>query len=305
LIQLTIAVPTFNRMKKLDRLLNFIFSLENNYKIEVIVSDNFSTDNTESIASKYLDKGLIYYRQKSNIGFDSNVRFLYGASSGEYVWLVSDDDILFKNSIEKIIRILDLHSPDVLLYSFQQPKGSSEKIFNFENNPHIVYDKNEIIELVTRYPKITSFILKKINLSNKQLEGMEYTYESCYDFVGLAFTILDNNNPKLVIISDQLASADNDFHISRFPIEVWIGFWMVYKHPFVIKEAPKLWESKKDKSYYNSIDYTYSLVVKKIEQESKDDYFKAINSIKFHLIRLLISPKHLIKYLIIKKNNEN
>jgi abequosyltransferase len=63
-ILLSICIPTFNRSEVLDNTLNSLFSNSefNSNQIEVIVSDNCSTDNTVQVVTKY--PLVKYYRNK-------------------------------------------------------------------------------------------------------------------------------------------------------------------------------------------------------------------------------------------------
>ena len=54
MIDLSICIPTYNRVLHLNNCLNSIkLANKNNLKIEVCVSDNCSEENTEEILSKY------------------------------------------------------------------------------------------------------------------------------------------------------------------------------------------------------------------------------------------------------------
>lgn len=109
-ILLSIAIPTFNRAKYLDRCLSFIHSQLKGKQlpVEVIVSDNCSTDNTFQIIEKYRLKNqdIKYYKNDQNYGMDFNILQCYTKSAGKYVVAFSDDDIFLIGSIEKIIKII-------------------------------------------------------------------------------------------------------------------------------------------------------------------------------------------------------
>lgn len=102
--KLTIAIPTYNGARYIRDALNSIVSQIKNIdkKIEILVSDNTSIDETPQIIKEYQNKYpevVSYYRNKENIGFDKNVDLAVKRSKGNYVWLLSDDDSLRPNSI--------------------------------------------------------------------------------------------------------------------------------------------------------------------------------------------------------------
>ena len=56
---LTIGIPTYNRRKTLEKTLNSVLSQITN-EVELIVSDNASTDDTKIYMNKVLENNIIY-----------------------------------------------------------------------------------------------------------------------------------------------------------------------------------------------------------------------------------------------------
>src|SRR5438128_1806612 len=102
---LSICIPTFNRADCLKQCLESIVSQFADPaikdKVEVVVSDNASTDNTEAVVKQFLDRfSNIHYRKNpENLGFDRNALALVEKARGEFVWFLGDDDALFPDSI--------------------------------------------------------------------------------------------------------------------------------------------------------------------------------------------------------------
>lgn len=107
---LTIAIPTYNRAKFLNRVLVSLGDQMNgrDYPIELIVSDNCSTDHTPDIVNKAMAGGLLirYIRNSENKGPDLNIAQCYLEAKGKYVLTFGDDDIFLPGAIHKIIRLL-------------------------------------------------------------------------------------------------------------------------------------------------------------------------------------------------------
>jgi glycosyltransferase involved in cell wall biosynthesis len=93
---LSIVIPTYKRPKKLSFLLSLLVSQKDVLpdEWEIVVSDNSSGDSTKEVVDSYQAKipRLNYYCHDSNIGSESNIFSLYGRASGDYVWLIPDDD---------------------------------------------------------------------------------------------------------------------------------------------------------------------------------------------------------------------
>jgi glycosyltransferase involved in cell wall biosynthesis len=120
--KISILVPTYNRSIYLKEALDSIFS-QTFTNFEIIVTDNCSTDNTESIVRAYQDDRLVYLRSEYNVGAVGNYNRALRAAKGEFIYLFSDDDImsdpnnlLFKVEIlEKMPNIGLVHSTIVTI----------------------------------------------------------------------------------------------------------------------------------------------------------------------------------------------
>jgi glycosyltransferase involved in cell wall biosynthesis len=95
---LTIAIPTYNRAKLLDAQLAWLAravkGLEN--EIEIFVSDNCSTDNTQDVIKKWKAhlSNITFnsFRNVENIGVMKNIMNCLNSANTKYVWAIGDDD---------------------------------------------------------------------------------------------------------------------------------------------------------------------------------------------------------------------
>ena len=107
-IVLTIGIPTYNGSLTIEKTLKSIVP-QLTPQIEILISDNCSEDETESIIRKYTKtyKNVNYIRNSQNIGFDRNVDALMNKSSGGMVWILGDDDYLMDGAVENVLKIID------------------------------------------------------------------------------------------------------------------------------------------------------------------------------------------------------
>lgn len=107
----TIGIPTFNGNKKLFKPLESIWA-QNYPNLEIIISDNCSTDNTQQIIEEICEthREIKYVRQAKNIGQMPNYYFLLTAATGKYFMWVADDDTLEPDSLMKIVEFMEKHS---------------------------------------------------------------------------------------------------------------------------------------------------------------------------------------------------
>jgi glycosyltransferase involved in cell wall biosynthesis len=87
--------------------------------IKVVISDNNSTDieGYKNIEKYCTDNNVTYSRNATNLFSDTNIvsGFLH-ADKGNYLWILSDNDMLMEGSISKIMEILN-HDIDVLFFT--------------------------------------------------------------------------------------------------------------------------------------------------------------------------------------------
>lgn len=100
----TIAIPTYNRADSyLKQALQS--ALEQTYQnVEIIVSDNCSTDNTEMVIKNVNDPRIRYFRQEKNIGANNNFNFCLNQAKGDYFLLLQDDDLIDCDFIETCMK---------------------------------------------------------------------------------------------------------------------------------------------------------------------------------------------------------
>ena len=112
----SIGIPTYNRASSyLKQALQS--AVNQTYKnIEIIVSDNCSSDDTESVVRAFNDPRIRYYRQKENIGPLNNRNFCLQQSRGKYFLFLCDDDLIDEDFISTCMDAVKCHrEPGVIL----------------------------------------------------------------------------------------------------------------------------------------------------------------------------------------------
>lgn len=91
---ISVGIPTYNGARYLAQAIQSV-SDQSYQNLEIIISDNCSTDNTESIVAELQkkDNRIKYVRQNSNIGFINNFNSIPKNTTGSYVIYFADDDI--------------------------------------------------------------------------------------------------------------------------------------------------------------------------------------------------------------------
>lgn len=106
---LAICLPTYNRAGFLKEALASILSqatAAQRNRVEIVVSDNASTDQTEKTVAE-LAKGATlpvrYFRNEKNVGFDANCLKAVERAQARYCWLLGDDDLLAAGALARVL----------------------------------------------------------------------------------------------------------------------------------------------------------------------------------------------------------
>ena len=103
---LSICIPTFNRAKYLDKCFSSIVN-QDTYSlgdIEIVVSDNASTDDTESVVKKFQEKyrNIVYSKNLENVR-DVNFPIAISIANGVFRKLYNDTSVFTDKSLSIII----------------------------------------------------------------------------------------------------------------------------------------------------------------------------------------------------------
>lgn len=118
---LTIGIPTFNRAKFFRKCISNLYRQVGDMPwIEIFVSNNASTDDTEEIAKQYCRyKNFRYYRQPVNI-HGKNFDYLYENACGDFVVACGDDDYYTGEAILSLLEAICLY-PESTVISLEWP----------------------------------------------------------------------------------------------------------------------------------------------------------------------------------------
>ena len=167
---LTIAIPTYNGSKTISDMLKILLP-QVTENVEIIISDNASTDNTEVIIKSFMKSYpfIKYIRNESNVGADRNFLQCMNLATGKYCMLLSDDDILVEGALTKILQFLQQNENISLAFlytiSFKDKYIDIMHCKNFKEysrkplNNIVTTDKKEFFSYVGRQWGFTSSFL--------------------------------------------------------------------------------------------------------------------------------------------------
>jgi len=158
---LTLAIPTFNRATYLAELLEALLPQLAGLAaqtIELLISDNCSEDETAAMVAAFQRRGLPcrYVRNPRNIGSDANFLQCLNLATGQYVWVMGDDDLLVPHAIADLLSLLSQEEFDLIyLSSFG---------FSGQYDPH--HPSHNSHDKLGRYAEVVTdgdYFLEKVN----------------------------------------------------------------------------------------------------------------------------------------------
>jgi len=133
-VLVSVGIPVRNGEKTLSLAIESI--INQTYKnLEIIISDNNSSDETEIICKKYIDKDsrITYYRQEMTITAIENFRFVFDKSEGKYFMWSADDDLRTENFVETLLHSFESYPEASIVFS-------DAIIFDENNRRHVSTD---------------------------------------------------------------------------------------------------------------------------------------------------------------------
>ena len=102
--RLSICMATRNRARFIGQTLESLLA-QLQAGVEVVVVDGASSDDTPQVMAglQALHPGIRYYRQAANSGVDRDYDKAVDYASGDYCWLMTDDDLLRPGAVARVL----------------------------------------------------------------------------------------------------------------------------------------------------------------------------------------------------------
>ena len=145
----SIVIPTFNQSNFLKEALNSVFN-QDFKNFEVIVIDNYSSDETNKIIRTYKKK-IIYKKIKNNGVIAKSRNLGIKKSRGKWIAFLDSDDLWSKNKLHKV-------------YNYLKKKKETDVICN---NEWAIYDKSSKTKIKSFGPSSSEFYKKILLYGNR------------------------------------------------------------------------------------------------------------------------------------------
>jgi glycosyltransferase involved in cell wall biosynthesis len=115
-VSVSVGLPTFNRAGLLRRAIDSVLS-QSHRNLELVISDNASTDGTRAICESAAERDtrVRYLRQSVNRGLTENFNTVLRAARGRYVMVLADDDWLDRDYVARCVAALEANPDHVVV----------------------------------------------------------------------------------------------------------------------------------------------------------------------------------------------
>lgn len=211
---LTIAIPTYNRSKYLAGLLATLMErMQSETRVELLISDNASSDDTCALVAAYQGRGLNirYIRNAENLGPDRNILQCYEQASGKYVWVFSDDDLIHSQALERVLKALSSQRYDLVCIRayFFEGEYNGHKDFTAIADLDLTNPEELAAHFHVFFTFISGLIVNKDAISHVSHPPFDSLLDTNLAQLGPYYTALNHQRRSLLIRDPLIAARGN------------------------------------------------------------------------------------------------
>lgn len=209
--QLSICIPTYNRAGLLRQSLDSILLSARGFEeyIEIVISDNASTDETGIIAKEYLSfhSFISYHKNETNV-CEKNFYIAASKAKGSHIWIFGDDDLVEPNAISVILKKID-EDYNLLICNYHIWSNDFSEVLR-ENmlsirRDRVIDDHNVLLQTIgLRLGFISMVIIKRERFLELPLSVFESYVEYGFPFVYSVYSGIFNKCRAYIIFEPVL-----------------------------------------------------------------------------------------------------
>jgi abequosyltransferase len=227
-VRLSICIATLNRARFITETLDCILGqIEGG--VQLVVVDGASSDNTAVVMAQYCSRypEVIYRRELTNSGVDADYDKAVGYATGEYCWLMTDDDLLKPGAVRRVLAAI-VGNPDLVVVNAEVRSADLSELMEkqrldlFSDVQYTSASKEQFLKDAGAY---LSFIGCVVIKRDKWMSRSRSAYfGSLFIHVGVIFQKPSIGN--VTVISDPLIQIryGNAMWTSR-GFEIWMFKW--------------------------------------------------------------------------------
>ena len=306
--KISIIIPVYNAEKHIEKCLDSLMIQTIKEKIEIIIINDGSTDNSEKVIKGYIEKhgvDKIKYYSKKNEGVAKARNFGIEKATSNYIFFVDSDDYISEQTIEKIKPYID-ENIDLIKFKLQRVNQKGEIIEKVDGPIFEKTTGQEAFDKMYSEDKLIDspcvYIMKK-ELFTKNNFKFQRTYHEDFGLIPLIIV----SAKTVVSIPDylyQYVQSPNSITRNEDYKKTLKKMDEVLAHyDNMLKEIEKIELSKRTKENLK-IYYTNAIILKlqELKEKDKSKYIHEINKRKMQNNIRARNLKQLIKKIILKIN---
>ena len=185
-IKVSVCVVTYNQENYIAECLESLVNQVTNFRYEIIVGEDCSTDGTRAIVQRYVEKYpdlIVPLFYKENLGPVENIKQVYKKAKGKYIAHMDGDDLAMCDKLQKQFEALE-ENPDCVICGHNMVLiDSNSNDLSVKNN----FDRNEekidwkkYIKKPSTFAHSSKFFLKETlrrKLEDKTLDKQTLDFE--------------------------------------------------------------------------------------------------------------------------------
>jgi hypothetical protein len=208
---LSICIPSVN-LSEISEQLASVVKLTHGYReqVEILVKLDKSSK-AECITLKKLAlQNDAKFLGQTNEGFDSDIGKLITSAQGEYVWILSSNDLLDEDAIPNVLKYLTTNKYDLIFLNSRTP--NSQKLAVGINSDVVLNGLGHTLQLIgTRMSLVTSIVFRNTREKTTLAAYKKYS-KSAVAFLVFPFSQLSSGGKTFVIAKPQFTNFVQDYN---------------------------------------------------------------------------------------------
>jgi glycosyltransferase involved in cell wall biosynthesis len=157
----SVVITSYNHQEYIEQCIESVLSQTGLFKMEIILGDDSSTDNTPKILKKYISKYPDIFKnnlQTINIGMKNNLRSCFSLASSNFIAICEGDDYwIDKKKLHKQIDFLRKNNDCAMCFNWLSLYREEKKIFEAHPQQKRLTQKKISFKELSREPIIGNF----------------------------------------------------------------------------------------------------------------------------------------------------
>lgn len=136
----SVIMPSWNTGKYISESIDSVLN-QTYKKLELIIIDDCSEDDTDDVVAGYMDERIKYYKNEKNMGAAISRNYAISKAQGEWIAFLDSDDLWDSEKLEKQINFMNKRSCFFSYHNFEKINEQSNSLNVVVTGPKVVTRK--------------------------------------------------------------------------------------------------------------------------------------------------------------------